>query len=280
MLAGSSHALRQGHRAYQEDRVVSDTRGDWDALFVLDGHGGSAAVDYVAEHLCPRLLAAVATAGPLEATAGPLEATAGPLEAASLLITGVFSELDQSMTQLATCCGTTVAGVLRGPHGAFLINLGDSLISLHDGVSREVLWTSRPHRPDDPDEKTRIEAAGGFLTSFIPGGIRRVNGVMGVTRALGDFLMDLKTGSPNSPLSCVPEITFRPGPLPCVVLVTDGVADLFASTAEVAAFLGSALLAATPSSDPASAILAACETHAPEAINIDNATVCVLMPTA
>lgn len=267
MLKGVSHALRQGHRPHQEDRVVSDTRGDWDALFVLDGHGGSAAVDYVAEHLCPCLLAAVAATGAPEAVSADL-------------ITGVFAELDQSMTQLATCCGTTVAGVLRGPYGAFLINLGDSLISLHDCVSREVLWTSRPHRPDDPDEKARIEAAGGILTSFIPGGIVRVNGVMGVSRALGDFLMDLKSGSPNSPLSSVPEITFRPGPLPWVVLVTDGVTDLFATTAETAAFLGSALLAATPSSDPASAILAACETHAPEAINIDNATVCVLTPPA
>ena len=40
------------------------------------------------------------------------------------------------------------------------------------------------HHPDRLDEKSRIEAAGGFVSTW--NGVARVNGLLAVSRAIGD----------------------------------------------------------------------------------------------
>lgn len=40
------------------------------------------------------------------------------------------------------------------------------------------------HHPDREDEKARIEAAGGFVRTW---GVPRVNGILAMSRAIGDL---------------------------------------------------------------------------------------------
>jgi serine/threonine protein phosphatase PrpC len=65
---------------------------------------------------------------------------------------------------------------------------GNRLIVANAGDQRAVLCRggrpyqiTRDHRPDVPDEKARIEQEGGFVSEN-----KRVNGVLALSRALGD----------------------------------------------------------------------------------------------
>ncbi|KAK4418312.1 putative protein phosphatase 2C 51 [Sesamum alatum] len=95
--------------------------------------------------------------------------------------------------------GSTATVVLLS-NGEFLVaNVGDSKAILcsrkvhfhHDAeeapsveVYAEEL--TRDHHPDREDEKVRIEAAGGFVRVW---GVPRVNGVLAVSRAIGDVYL-------------------------------------------------------------------------------------------
>ncbi|XP_058197311.1 probable protein phosphatase 2C 51 isoform X1 [Rhododendron vialii] len=61
----------------------------------------------------------------------------------------------------------------------------------------EVEELTRDHHPDRDDERARIEAAGGFVRSW---GVPRVNGILAVSRAIGDVYLKRYGVSP------VPEV--------------------------------------------------------------------------
>ena len=64
-----------------------------------------------------------------------------------------------------------------------IANLGDSraVIGLQDGSALRI---TKDHKAIDPQEQDRVKAAGGMIYN------NRVNGVLAITRALGDY--DLK----------------------------------------------------------------------------------------
>lgn len=45
---------------------------------------------------------------------------------------------------------------------------------------------TRDHHPDREDERARIEASGGFVRVW---GVPRVNGILAMSRAIGDVLL-------------------------------------------------------------------------------------------
>lgn len=60
---------------------------------------------------------------------------------------------------------------------------------------------SDDHKPTNPDEKDRITRAGGFVQNG------RVNGILSLSRAFGDFAFKDMTAKPeNMAITCVPEI--------------------------------------------------------------------------
>lgn len=120
-----------------------------------------------------------------------------------------------------------------------LAYLGDSDAMLcRDG---EPICLTRHHRPADAQEQARVEAAGGWIVGR--GEARRVNGVLGVTRSLGDieyklwkdrawgqaFTADLVSAAPS-----LLRVALLPRRDEFVVIGTDGLWDVL-SMAEVAA---------------------------------------------
>lgn len=74
---------------------------------------------------------------------------------------------------------------------AFLSKARKQLITAHVGDSRAVMITesesydlTADHKPSNPSEKERVELLGGRIIQY---GVLRVQGVLAVTRALGDY---------------------------------------------------------------------------------------------
>lgn len=80
--------------------------------------------------------------------------------------------------------GTTVVTV-------FISKSRKQLITAHVGDSRAIMITENDsydltadHKPSNPSEKERVELLGGRIIQY---GVLRVQGILAVTRALGDY---------------------------------------------------------------------------------------------
>jgi len=129
---------------------------------VMDGHGGRDVVDY-AKATFPTLFNDVLREPP------------------SLLIQAIkdaFLRLDEDIYQRRLVSGTTVVAVLHllKESTLYFINVGDSRAVLAEGGN--VIFETEDHKPHMEEE--RIAAAGGSVDHG------RVNGMLAVSRALGD----------------------------------------------------------------------------------------------
>ena len=81
--------------------------------------------------------------------------------------------------------GSTATVSLIANDTLYLANLGDSTSAVGVEVNGRVYCQviSQDHKPDDPEEKARIEAAGGVVVADRVIGVARIN----MSRAMGDF---------------------------------------------------------------------------------------------
>ena len=85
----------------------------------------------------------------------------------------LFGRDDVAIVREAIGCGI---GVIASAHAA---DARAAPISLHDSFN-----LTADHKPSNPSEKERVELLGGRIINY---GVLRVQGVLAVTRALGDF---------------------------------------------------------------------------------------------
>jgi len=86
------------------------------------------------------------------------------------------------MNALVQAGATAIVAVVKG-NELFVANAGDSRGVLCRGM--EAIALSQDHKPSLDTERTRIEAAGGFLSDIA--GMCRVNGNLNLSRAIGDL---------------------------------------------------------------------------------------------
>lgn len=84
--------------------------------------------------------------------------------------------------------GSTAIVALIVNDNIFLINLGDSRGLIIK--NKKIIKNTIDHKPDDKNEKKRIEKANGFIE--YTRGTWRVDGKLAVSRAIGDFSLKLK----------------------------------------------------------------------------------------
>jgi serine/threonine protein phosphatase PrpC len=160
-----------GEREYMEDESLICSFGNKDIymIAVLDGHGG----DFASKHFCidiPKKINKYIQEGK---------------EITEEIIKNAFIKSDrntwytQSFTDKGSM-GTCFSGVLITDDKIFVINLGDSRTVILNKESK-VLFQTEDHKPDNPEEKTRIEKYGSYVTEG------RVSGILSLSRALGDF---------------------------------------------------------------------------------------------
>eukprot|EP00755_Sulcionema_specki_P022279 Sspe_Gene.76120::Locus_47567_Transcript_2_2_Confidence_0.667_Length_4109::g.76120::m.76120/K07359/CAMKK2; calcium/calmodulin-dependent protein kinase kinase 2 len=174
MVAFNPTALLTGKSADPSELVVG----------VFDGHGGPYAADYCRLNLLPRLVRA----------AGYSSSKTLPAALEHAFVTcnsAYFSKIEHSDCDAGT---TAIVGVFKD--GIMTIaNAGDCRAVLGYGGS-EAKQLNRIHVCTDDEERAMVEKRGGSIVHY--NGSWRVNGVLLVTRALGDVpCRDVLTAQPE-----------------------------------------------------------------------------------
>lgn len=220
VVTGYGEVAVQGKRWEMEDAhiIIPAFRGNSDEFFagVYDGHAGKIAADFISLHLHENLSSLLETHTPEEA-----------LREAFLLTDRQIQE--QGITDGAT----VVTAYLKGSD-LYIANAGDARAVLGRRVEYsellEGLRLSHDHKADDPDEVTRIESLGGYVTSSYETGIPRVNGRLAIARAIGDHDGELEGYVSAEPYISKTNLMQNDGLL---ILACDGVWDVISDNEAV-----------------------------------------------
>ncbi|XP_057432941.1 probable protein phosphatase 2C 59 [Lotus japonicus] len=170
------YASSVGKRASMEDFYetrIDGVDGEIVGLFgVFDGHGGARAAEYVKKNLFSNLIS-----------------HPNFISDTKSAIADAYNHTDSEFLKSENSTHSRDAGSTAST----AILVGDRLLVANVGDSRAVICrggnaiaVSRDHKPDQTDERQRIEDAGGFV---MWAGTWRVGGVLAVSRAFGDRLL-------------------------------------------------------------------------------------------
>lgn len=182
----------QGRRPEMEDGFVfvDQFGGSKRSAFfaVYDGHGGRPVVDFVTRELHENLHKE------LRRTGSPADAL---LQAFRLTDEDMLRRSITSSGCTACCC--LLQDEARG-RVIYTAHLGDSRAVLARTGSATRMTSMTDHKATDPLEAKRVIEAGGHIIND------RVNGMLAMTRALGDHMLKMPM-LPNDVVSNVPDIT-------------------------------------------------------------------------
>ncbi len=215
-------ASMQGHRPTMEDRHIAMPSIEDNEIFsfygVYDGHGGTEASNFCAEHLHTNIIEELNKGGGL---------------ISDTFIKG-FEKTDEAFIKKATDenihSGSTAVVALMNKDLLMVANLGDSRAVLcRNGCAVPL---SIDHKPKREDEEERIKAAGGYITRC--DGAWRVGGILALSRAIGDTHLK-RPVTLEDWVSGVPEIKkhLRSELDQFLILACDGVWDVMTDQAAV-----------------------------------------------
>lgn len=207
-------SARKGRRSAMEDTHIAllpfGPANLQASLFgVFDGHGGDFIAKQVVTVFSDSLLPQLGSLSPQDALKKAFELTENTLKQRY--------PNERSGT-------TAIVGLVKN-NQLNLAWIGDSrAIVVRNG---QIVAATRDHKPDDPSEKRRIEAEGGFVViprEFGEEGIARVGGNLATSRAFGDF--ELKSRIKG--ISAVPDIqTVNLQDNDVLVIGCDGLWDVY-----------------------------------------------------
>jgi protein phosphatase 1L len=197
-----------------EDRYVTAILNNTVNMYgVFDGHAGKEVSEYLMNNL-PQALAQFL-----------LNVNFADELAVKNAITNAYVDIDKKMFGLQLRAGSTAVVALYFSGILYLINLGDSRAIVFTGEGNIMLET-QDHKPEK--ERQRIVSAGGFVTNLNPS---RVNGILAVSRAFGDFILkDYPKYNYQGPVSVIPDIIRSAHHTPVfILLASDGLFDVLSS---------------------------------------------------
>lgn len=175
ILYGISEEI--GWRESMEDEYTIHERPEKNffSAEVYDGHGGGQAARIAAEMLTPRFL---------DAWIGEFEKMPKERRQESEILREAYIAVDNYMVDRQLDSGTTAASFYIIEDRFIAANTGDTRVII--GTKDGALTLTKDHKPDLPAEKSRIESLGGQVIFF---GVPRVQGILAVSRALGDAFL-------------------------------------------------------------------------------------------
>ncbi|XP_040864937.1 probable protein phosphatase 2C 59 isoform X1 [Glycine max] len=169
------YASSPGKRSSMEDfyeTKIDGVDGEIVGLFgVFDGHGGARAAEYVKQNLFSNLISHP-------------KFISDTKSAIADAYNHTDSEFLKSENNQNRDAGSTASTAILVGDRLLVANVGDSRAVICRGGN--AIAVSRDHKPDQTDERRRIEDAGGFV---MWAGTWRVGGVLAVSRAFGDRLL-------------------------------------------------------------------------------------------
>lgn len=234
----------QGWRVEMEDADVAivglpNGLDSWSFFGVFDGHAGAYVSKYCAEHLLEAIVSNDNFTKAVKLLDAVQQNSANSYQEytdlAKEAVKMSFIQLDKNIRNIieeGEKSGSTAVVVLVSSTHVYFGNCGDSRgIFCRNG--KQVFATS-DHKPVNPEEKSRIEKAGGSVM------IQRINGSLAVSRALGDFeyKMEPELSATEQLVSPEPEVSClkRESDDEFLLLACDGVWDVM-SNEEVIGFI-------------------------------------------
>lgn len=219
-------ATNQGSREYQEDRSFAQSLriGDYICYVVgvADGHGGPECSSWLARAM-PSLIERT-----LKENTDGLDDTRLVRKILRYCILQAERLLWERWLQKRFTSGSTLCMMIIVPELLYAVvaNVGDSRLAVLDRNSM-AYWETSDHIPEEK-EAQRIQNARGWIS--FANGIPRLNGILSLSRSLGDFMPGLKIDESrqllkNPPLSAEPDISLvslQPQGQYLFLLATDG----------------------------------------------------------
>lgn len=174
----------QGEREYMEDRLSYEINivSGFDYYAVFDGHGGADVASYLKTHLGPIIKET------LTETLTTYKTNVTIAHILDVLHTSFHKVTQQLPTCIALHTGSTAVVVLKHGQHIWVANCGDSRAIMNDGVNSSI-ELSNDHKPNREDEHERIIRYGGFVAKAYPDDVFRVNGILAVSRSIGDLML-------------------------------------------------------------------------------------------
>jgi len=233
----------QGWRKTMEDAhlVAPPLKGlGWRSISVfgvLDGHGGEQVAQFCARHL-PVAISGHDSKHVKDALVRAYEQMDEMLADPSYMedlrsCVRSKSRLDASCSVNADTIGCTAVVCCVSCDSIVVANAGDSRAVLCR--KGKAINMSTDHKPELSSERGRIAKAGGTVEARYMGRetLYRVNGVLGVSRAIGDlaYKRDRSLAPKDQMVSCTPDVTTykRQAGDEFIVLACDGVWDVMSS---------------------------------------------------
>ncbi|KAL8052672.1 hypothetical protein ABFX02_05G020800 [Erythranthe guttata] len=196
----------KGKKKFMEDshKILSSSSSNGNKGFygVYDGHGGSKAVEFVAENLHLNIFDNLNNISENKAKEEAVKAG--------------YLKTDQQFLKLGIGSGACCVTALIEEKEMVVSNLGDCRAVLCRGGVAEPLTTD--HRPTREDERSRIQDKGGYVE--IHRGTWRVHGTLAVSRSIGDSHMkDWVLAEPDTRVVCLTS------DMQYLVLASDGLWD-------------------------------------------------------
>lgn len=227
----------QGWRQEQEDAHICRSELDtekfkkWSCYMVFDGHGGHDVANHVSENFIDHLLdqdyfkniEKISSSDEFEVNEMCLgNAICDAFLSFDTSMETVWKENIREEKQQNMRGGCTAVGILVTETHLVFINLGDSRAFYVKTVEDEstknkelkINFSTKDHKPENTEEKSRILAAGGTVEKILGNGPYRVDGELAVSRAFGDFnykkatRIDQKLAQKEKKVIALPEIQF------------------------------------------------------------------------
>jgi len=193
----------QGWRRSMEDSNVfsvinSPEMGEIGIFAIFDGHNGDTTSTYLRDHFIENLLET---------------RTAQPSSAWPDVLVNTFITIDKRCAECSASryegSGSTAIAVIICRGIAYIANAGDCRCVVGTRVNGKLssVALSQDHKPDRPTEKARIEMEGATVSEG------RINGVLSVSRAVGDYEFKKKVSTPGQTsgdiVTVVPDVQTR-----------------------------------------------------------------------
>lgn len=200
-------AQTQGLRPTMEDAHCIDSTNDYLLFGLFDGHGGRQVADYAALHMPLNFKKSFADS--------PYSNWAQYIHA----LKNSFIQTDADLDPIyANNQGSTALVLVITKDHIFVANAGDSRAILSFTNTNIIKQLSTDHKPSNVCEYNRITKLGGQIVTC---GVPRVNGVLAVSRALGDKALRPYV-MPDPQIGCITSLANTE----LIILACDGVWDV------------------------------------------------------